>query len=293
MTGCTNALQCRPARLAGLDEVVTWHVIIEGEQRGPLSRTEILEYLRDGRLTGNDLIWRPGFSDWKSVSELAEFWQPPERDSLLSQSDVVATPQAATSDRKWSVWKAANFGLLVSALLLAIQIASGRGFELASYAKTASAETIAALAGQILAPSVLFVLVALVRNAFKSQLPKSDTRVIDGVTGFVLLLIGIGLSLAFYGYWFFGSIELISGATRDHFVKESQLVCVRRQLSLKQGANPSDDQIARYCWCVSEQLADNTTYKRLTSDTSAPDVRDYLKQQAEAAGQTCRARVGL
>jgi hypothetical protein len=54
-------------------------------------------------------------------------------------------------------------------------------------------------------------------------------------------------------------------------------------MSLKQGA--SDEQISKYCRCVAIQLADNKTYNRLASDSTAPDQREYLKQQAEAARQ--------
>jgi hypothetical protein len=43
--------------------------------------------------------------------------------------------------------------------------------------------------------------------------------------------------------------------------------------------------------CVSIQIADNTTYKRLASDSTAPDVREYLKQQAVAEGQACQTWV--
>jgi hypothetical protein len=70
---------------------------------------------------------------------------------------------------------------------------------------------------------------------------------------FSLLLLGIGLSLALYGKWFFGSNELISGGTREYVMSKTQPVCVQRQMSLKQGANPSDDQISKYCTCVSIQ----------------------------------------
>jgi hypothetical protein len=108
---------------------------------------------------------------------------------------------------------------------------------------------------------------------------------------FSLLLLGIGLSLALYGQWFFGSNELISGGIREYVMSKTQPVCVQRQMSLKQGANPSDDQISKYCTCVSIQIADNTTYKRLASDSTAPDVREYIKQQAEAAGQACQTWV--
>jgi hypothetical protein len=147
------------------------------------------------------------------------------------------------------------------------------------------------LTSQVLAAPLLFVIIALVRNIFQWRLPKSDARAIEGAIVFSLLLLGIGLSLALYGQWFFASNELISGATRDFALSTMQPTCVRRQMSLRQGATPSDEQIAKYCRCVGSQIAYNTTYKRLTSDPTAPDVLEYLKQQAEAAGQACRTWV--
>jgi uncharacterized integral membrane protein len=195
---------------------------------------------------------------------------------------------AVATNKKWSIWRAANAGLLVSMLPLALQIANGRGFELASLAQTASVATIVQLTSQVLAAPLLFVIVGLVRNAFQWRLPKSDRRAIEGAIVFSLLLLGIGLSLALYGQWFFASNELISGATRDYALSTMQPTCVRRQISLRQGAAPSDEQIAKYCRCVGIQMADSMTYKRLASDSTAPDVLEYLKQQAEAAGTACR-----
>jgi hypothetical protein len=284
------------ALLTGQDAI--WHVIMDGEQRGPLSRPDVLEFLHDERLVGSDLIWRPGFSDWKSISEITDFWQPPQRGSPRPPPMPAPTdrPQrgsdqigALGTNKKWSIWKAANAGLLVSVLPLALQIANGRGFELANLAHTASAATIMQLAGQALAAPLLFVIVALIRNTFKWKLPKSDARAIEGAIVFSLLLLGIGVSLALYGQWFFASNDLISGATRDYAVGTMQPACVRRQTSLRQGTAPSDEQIAKYCTCVGIRMADGMTYKRLASDSNAPDVLEYLKQQAEAAGQACRA----
>jgi GYF domain 2 len=274
-----------------------WHVIIDGEQRSLLlSRAQVVEYLHDGQLIGSDLIWRSGFSDWKSISEVADFWQPPKRGLLRFALVPAPTEQpavhddqvAVATDKKWSIWRTANAGLLVSVLVPTLQIAGGRGVELASLVQTASAETVAQLAAQILAVPLLFVLIALIRNIFKRRLPKSDARAIEGPIVFSLLLVGIGCAFVLYGQWFFGSNEQISGSTRDYVIRKVQHVCIQRQMSLKQGASPSDAQISNYCTCVSIQLAEKTTYKRLASDTTAPDVRDYLKQQAEAAGQACR-----
>ena len=102
-----------------------------------------------------------------------------------TQSDTVITA------RKWSIWKAANIGLIVSLVTLALQIANGRGFELANYAQTASASTVVALAGQVLAAPLIFVIVALVVNIFKWRLPKSDARAIEGAIMFAILLLGL------------------------------------------------------------------------------------------------------
>lgn len=176
---------------------------------------------------------------------------------------------------------------------MALQIANGRGFELAEYAQTASAATIAGLAGQVFAAPLLFVIIAVLRNIFKWRLPKSDKRAVDGAIVFVFLVVGISCSLWVYGHWFFGSNERISGKTRDWFVNKVEPGCIQRQTSLKQGAIPSDAQISKFCTCFSSQMANNTTYKRLASDADAPDVREYLKQQAEAAGQACRTAMGL
>jgi hypothetical protein len=46
-----------------------WHVAIDGEQLGPLTKFHVLQYVEDGRLTGDerltgdDLIWRAGFAN--------------------------------------------------------------------------------------------------------------------------------------------------------------------------------------------------------------------------------------
>ena len=275
-----------------------WHVIIDGAQRGPLSRAQVLEYLHDGQLAGSDLIWRPGFSNWKPVSELADFWQPAKRGSLPPPVPAPAGRddtqiEAVITARKWSIWKAANVGLIVSLLTLVVQIARGRGFELANFAMTASASTVAALAGRVLAAPMIFVIVAAVANIFKRRLPKSDASPAKGSALFAVLITGISVALALYGQWFFSSTEPISGATREFVMKTIQPACVRRQMSLRQGPKPSDEQISKYCQCSSVIIADNTTYNAMTMDLNAPDVQAHLKQQAEAAGRECRTWMGL
>ena len=140
-------------------EEVVWHVAVDGAQRGPLTKSEVLELLRSGKLTGSDLVWGPGFSDWIAVGETSEFSQPPRTAPTLrvDPRPQPSAPLAEDLDRadepsvgtRWSLWRSASIGLLVSALLLLVQIGNGRGFELANHAHTRSAGTIGALLGQV------------------------------------------------------------------------------------------------------------------------------------------------
>lgn len=282
--------------MAGQEAI--WHVIIDGKEQGPLTKAQVLEYLRHGMLAGSDLIWRPGFPDWKSVSQIGDFWQPPKRTSIrpsvqsrtLVQSAPEHVPEpdridAPSAGEKWSVWKSANVGLLVSAFILLLQIGTGRGFELANYAHTASAATVSNLIGRILGVPLIFVFIAVVRNLLNRRQPKSSASAARGALIFVALLVCILGALMIYGEVFFSSTETISGEYRKTFVADWYRACVQKQRSL--GQNVTEAQIDKYCTCVNEKIADSTTYKQLGTAPDASALAD-LKQKVEAAGYTCR-----
>ena len=72
-----------------------WHVVINDIEQGPLTKSQVLEHLKDGLLTASNLIWRPGFSEWKSISEVSDFWQPPKRTSAIDAVQPKPIPAAA------------------------------------------------------------------------------------------------------------------------------------------------------------------------------------------------------
>jgi hypothetical protein len=281
--------------MAGEGEAI-WHVIIDDRQEGPLTEAEIFEYLVDGRLSGG-LIWRPGLTDWKQVSEIDEFRQPPKRAPLREPARArPSTPSHAETrnqpDReeppaggKWSLWKSANIGLLFSALTLVIQIIGGRGFVLANYAHTASAETISFLIGQILGAPLIFVFIAFLRNLFKRRQPKSKASATLGAVTFVALFLGLSGALYLYGEVFFSRDEIISGEARSTFIADASYPCIRKQRSLNQ--NATEAQMDKYCACVSEKIASSTTYKQLGTEADAAALAE-LKRRIEAAGNACR-----
>ena len=275
-----------------------WYVILYDEQRGPLTEARVREYLREGTLAGSDLIWRPGFSDWRPISEIDYFRQPPKQTSMRalvpSRAPARSPPQfvdegdktnSPPAGEKWSVWKSANIGLVVSALTLALQIGTGRGFSLASYAHTASVATITALTSQILGVPLFFALIAVVRNLLYRRQSKSTASAIWGALSFVMLLVGIVVALVGYGKVFFSNTEMISGEAREIFIADGYRACAQKQRSLRQ--NIADAQIDKYCTCVSEKVADSTTYQQLGAELDGSALSD-LKQKVEAAGYSCR-----
>jgi GYF domain 2 len=284
--------------MAGDGEAI-WHVIIgeKQEQKGPLTGAQILAYLESGVLAGGDLIWRSGLTDWKQVSEIDEFRLPEEQGSLREQARTQAPVLSASERRyqaegdepkdgaKWSLWKSANIGLLFSALTLLAQIVGGHGFELANDAHTASAETISLLVSQIIALPLIFVLIAFARNLLSRRQPKSKASALRGAMTFVGLFLCLIGGLAVYGEVVFSSTEIISGEARSTFVADASTPCIQKQRSL--GQNLTEEQIEKYCGCVSEKIADSTTYKQLGSEANATALAD-LRQKLEAAGNACR-----
>src|SRR5579871_3079675 len=71
-----------------------WHTLVGYEQRGPMSRAEVMAYLCDGSLGENDLVWRPGFEDWVPLREVREFWSPPSRPERKPEAVPPPLPQA-------------------------------------------------------------------------------------------------------------------------------------------------------------------------------------------------------
>jgi predicted Zn finger-like uncharacterized protein len=50
-----------------------WHVVINGEQVGPLSPAEIRGKVQAGELDGETYAWREGFGDWQKLAAIDDF----------------------------------------------------------------------------------------------------------------------------------------------------------------------------------------------------------------------------
>ncbi len=65
---------------------VGWHVVINGEQVGPLSPAVIRSKVQAGELDGETYAWREGFGDWQKLSAIDDF------------RDLVSAQAAPSSD---------------------------------------------------------------------------------------------------------------------------------------------------------------------------------------------------
>ena len=79
--GTTDASASAPA--AAAPEGGGWHLVVDGDQVGPLPEAEIRARLARGEITGETYIWKEGFADWLKLSTVHEF------------SDVASAPAAS------------------------------------------------------------------------------------------------------------------------------------------------------------------------------------------------------
>jgi predicted Zn finger-like uncharacterized protein len=77
----TNDAAAAPAAVSGV-EAGGWHLVVDGEQVGPLPEAEIRARLARGEINAETYIWKEGLADWLKLATVAEF------------SDAVAGPEA-------------------------------------------------------------------------------------------------------------------------------------------------------------------------------------------------------
>ncbi|MFW6051922.1 MAG: GYF domain-containing protein, partial [Myxococcota bacterium] len=49
-----------------------WHVVVDGDQQGPMAPAGIGALLGDGRIDWDAYVWREGFEGWKPAREVPE-----------------------------------------------------------------------------------------------------------------------------------------------------------------------------------------------------------------------------
>jgi predicted Zn finger-like uncharacterized protein len=62
-----------PSSGSGVEPTSAWHIVVDGEQVGPLSESDIRGRLSRGEISGETFVWREGLADWLKISAVPEF----------------------------------------------------------------------------------------------------------------------------------------------------------------------------------------------------------------------------
>ena len=82
-----------------------WHIVVEGEQVGPISEADVRARVERGEIRADTYIWKEGFADWLKLSAVPEFADLAPADSgSVNIGDVFASdgavqPSNGSSDR--------------------------------------------------------------------------------------------------------------------------------------------------------------------------------------------------
>jgi uncharacterized protein DUF4339 len=63
--------------MTGSETDIQWYIAREGKQHGPLNDAELRMFVAGGHLKPADLVWRPGFADWRQAGSVFSLKSPP------------------------------------------------------------------------------------------------------------------------------------------------------------------------------------------------------------------------
>jgi len=80
--------------MTGQQPDIQWYIARDGKQHGPLSDVEMRTFVAQGHLKPTDLIWRPGFADWRPAPAVFAF-QAPEPQPSAPRPQATRRPEPA------------------------------------------------------------------------------------------------------------------------------------------------------------------------------------------------------
>lgn len=75
-----------------------WHVVLDNDQQGPMSRGTLLERLGDRSDAGECWVWREGFADWRRAGEIEGLSELISFNEAATAAVVEANPTTAMPD---------------------------------------------------------------------------------------------------------------------------------------------------------------------------------------------------
>jgi hypothetical protein len=78
--------------MSAIETDIQWYIARDGKQHGPISDLELKKLVELSHLKGTDLVWRQGFSDWRTAASVF-----PNIDEPQSSAAPAASPATSTS----------------------------------------------------------------------------------------------------------------------------------------------------------------------------------------------------
>ena len=73
--------------MSGSNAKIEWYLARDGQQHGPLSDPELKKFIELGHLNATDLVWRAGFPEWRTASEVFPETKPEAIAAAAKQQD--------------------------------------------------------------------------------------------------------------------------------------------------------------------------------------------------------------
>jgi len=89
-----------------------WHVVIEGEQVGPLGDSDVRARLSRGDISTENYVWKEGFADWQRLADVPDFadFVPATVSGELYSEGISASESAATPSSDFFAGSGGLFG---------------------------------------------------------------------------------------------------------------------------------------------------------------------------------------
>ena len=100
-----------------------WHVIIDGQTKGPFASLAIHNLKKQGRINDDSYIWAEGMKDWvpiKTIKELQYFDDGTEQKSSIPQLNSATNKKKKKSKKLLFILLGSCLGLFVIAIIIAL-----------------------------------------------------------------------------------------------------------------------------------------------------------------------------
>ena len=80
-----------------------WHVHCEGQEYGPIEESVLLDWIRQGRVRGDNMVWRQGMQDWETAETAQPNWFLTQSSSSSGKrgSQQTSLPVTDELDSRW------------------------------------------------------------------------------------------------------------------------------------------------------------------------------------------------